>query len=132
MKRTDKTSRSISPLLPVGALLLLSLIFLTGCTDPEGVGPPNRPPVVESLSANPVVLSAGQISAISAVASDPDGDKLAFEWVADLGYLTGQGGEVYYAAPICCANWAVIRVTVKDGNGGVAHDTVTLKIENTP
>jgi len=102
------------------------------CSSPDTVGPPNQPPVVKALSANPVVLSAGQTSEVTVVAADPDGDRLTFEWAADLGYLTGQGAEVIYAAPLCCASWATVRVTVNDGNGGVAHETVTLTIERGP
>ena len=109
--------------------IILTCFLAISCTSPDAIGPPNEPPVVKVLAADPVVLSAGETSEITVVATDPDGDKLTFEWTADLGYLTGQGARVFYAAPLCCASWATVRVTVNDGNGGVARETVTLTIQ---
>lgn len=131
MKATTE-KRTRNGLHPNALVFALTCIMITSCSSPDSVGPPNRPPVVKSLSANPVVLAAGETSVVTVVATDPEGNRLSYEWAADLGYLTGQGTEVFYAAPLCCASWATVRVTVSDGNGGVAHETISLTIERGP
>lgn len=112
---------------PIFTLLTL-LFFFPGCLDPDKNEPPNKPPVLESVVADPHSVYLNETSTITATASDPDRDRLVYEWQADLGILAGNGHEIYYAAPPCCANWDIVRVTVRDGKGGVVRGSVELII----
>lgn len=62
-----------------------------------------------------------------AIASDPDGDKLSYTWMADNGTLSGEGDAVSWTSPGEMGKYK-ITVIVKDGRGGEAHGTKDVKV----
>ncbi len=88
----------------------------------------NRPPVIESLTAEPPVVNKAETADIKCVAFDPDGDELAYQWVVARGNISGQGPRVTWTAPSACGDY-VIRVNVTDGRGGKTSGELGIKVK---
>jgi len=94
---------------------------------PTPPAPVNRPPTVKA-SCNPCTVEVATRSQLSADASDPDGDPLTYRW-------TGPSGTVEQPT-IVTPMWLApmvegpvpVTVTVNDGRGGTASDTVTIQV----
>ncbi len=88
---------------------------------------PNQPPVIESLTADPVLLYAGETSDLNCIASDPDNDPLTYEWSADSGTVTPgtAGAAVFVAGP---PGAVVVTCAVTDPSGGPASDTINISV----
>ena len=92
----------------------------------------NRPPTV-SVTCDVCEIPRGGEVGLTATASDPDGDELAYAWSS----VSGSFGEVAGAAS---AIWTApeeigpvtIRVEVSDGHGGLASAEVTVEVVNRP
>ena len=113
------------------AALLAPLFFFTGCVQPEetGVNPsPNSNPVIESLMVEPSMLSVGQSSTVTVVASHPQGKPLTYRWGASTGDIIGSGPSVRYTASFCCAGPNYVTVTVLDNSGGSATKSIDIFI----
>ena len=87
----------------------------------------NHPPVIESLTAEPSLVSQGKTSTIVCVASDPDRDELSYLWSAAKGNISGQGSAVTWTAPNACVS-CVITVTVADSSGGEASEELEIRV----
>ena len=86
------------------------------------------PPVIASLVAEPIVVLPGQSSALTCVASDPDGGEPAISWLADAGVITpGTGGHATLAAPPEPAT-VTITCTATDVTGLTASATVPVVV----
>ncbi len=99
---------------------------------PEEEPPPaNRRPTV-SASCDPCAVQVGETSNVTATASDPDNDPLTYRWSAPTGTLdrTNQSTAVWTAPGQ--AGPVPISVTVDDGRGGSASDTVTIQVAAPP
>jgi hypothetical protein len=59
---------------------------------------------------------------IECLASDPDDDKLLFEWSADGGTISGEGAGITWTAPSYRGE-VTITITVSDGMGNVATES---------
>jgi outer membrane protein OmpA-like peptidoglycan-associated protein len=93
--------------------------------------PPNRPPVVKA-QCDPCTVEVGQTSTLRAEASDPDGDTLTYNWTTQTGTLaTPAERETRWTAPQQEGK-VPATVTVTDGRGGKASDTVTLQVVRPP
>ncbi len=78
---------------------------------------PNRPPIVESMSASPPQLDPGGKATVSVEASDPNGDELAYQWTVPESWSTeGEGADVDLAAPDRVGATTSVRVVVSDGD----------------
>ena len=65
----------------------------------------NQSPVIESLIAEPSVVTRGENAIIECVASDPDGDTLVYEWSAARGGRAYRGLQTQrYIRPRCHRN----------------------------
>lgn len=97
-------------------------------TFPEDPGT-NLPPAAEA-GADQVVSAgedcAGRVSLDGSASSDPDGDPLAFTWTGSFG--TAQGAIVTVPLPL---GSHTVSLTVGDGRGGTAADTVEVAVEDT-
>jgi hypothetical protein len=90
--------------------------------------PANRAPVIESLTAEPPVVNQAETTVIKCVAFDPDGDELAYQWVAARGNISGQGATVTWTAPSACDDY-VVRVNVTDRRGGKTSRELGIKVK---
>ncbi len=91
---------------------------------------PNNPPVVR-VACEPCTVPRGGEVRLTADASDPDGDDLAYDWGARLGTFTGatDGPDALWTAPDRIGR-VIIRVAVDDGQGGTASARVTVQVVN--
>lgn len=89
---------------------------------------PNHHPVIESLTAKQLLVKQDESTTVTCVASDPDGDKLIYEWKATDGTLSGQGSAITWTAPNTCYA-AIITVTVADDWGGRVREVLSIEVE---
>lgn len=89
---------------------------------------PNHPPTM-SCSAASSSVPAGQSVAITANASDPDGDPLTFTWQASGGRITGSGAQVQFDSTGAAPGHYDVRGTVSDGRGGLADCHIDLEVQ---
>jgi hypothetical protein len=109
---------SISLVTIIAALMGL---FIVSCATAQPAVPsqpskPNKPPVITDITGVTewAPTSDGQLQC---VASDPDGDKLSYTWLADNGTLEGNGDTVTWSSPAVMGKYK-ISCTVADGKGG--------------
>ncbi|MEO7189653.1 MAG: OmpA family protein [Vicinamibacterales bacterium] len=89
--------------------------------------PQNRPPTVRA-ACDPCTVEVGRTSTISADAQDPDGDALTYQWRTQAGTITNPTAR---QSPWTAPNQpgpVPVTVTVNDGKGGTASDTVTIQV----
>jgi len=87
----------------------------------------NKPPEINSLTADAVwTLRSGSLN-VTCDATDPDGDELSYEWVTDGGNITGTETEVVWTAP---AEVGIYYVTVvaKDDHGREDTRSVSISV----
>ena len=87
----------------------------------------NQDPSISDLSADPETVIAGDTATLSCVASDPDGDTLSYAWTCSGGDITGTVSTVTYTALDVGGSYT-IGVTVSDGNGGTADESITVVV----
>jgi len=88
----------------------------------------NQPPVISSLTAAQMQVYPNGNTEIQCVAMDADDDKIAFEWACTGGsFSTTAPGIVTWKAPGGYGEYDV-TVTVEDGKGGSAQQTLTLTV----
>lgn len=111
--------------LSLGALLLVGVVLVSCSTPPSPPPPVNHMPRILSLTAERVEVPVTQRTRITCVAVDSDGDNLSYSWSASGGSVEGAGSEVVWVAPEAPAKYTV-KVTVTDGNGGEASQSLDL------
>ena len=102
----------------------------TTVTPTAPVAPPmpgNRPPTVKAR-CNPCTVEIGKSSTVTADAQDPDGDTLTYKWTAPTGTFANPAErETLWTAP-SQEGTVPATVTVDDGKGGTANDTVNIQV----
>ena len=94
---------------------------------PTPPAPVNRPPTVKAM-CDPCTVYVGEKSQLSADANDPDGDPLTYRWTTPSGTLDNPAiVKPVWTAPMTVGS-VPATVTVSDGKGGTASDTVTLQV----
>jgi hypothetical protein len=92
----------------------------------------NLVPIVASLATSATAVRPGGTITVDAVASDPDGDPLAYKWTApDGGTITGTGDNISWVAPnVAPGGLDIYRIVLKveDGRGGSDEKTATISI----
>ncbi len=88
----------------------------------------NHSPIIESLTAEQTTVIFGNSTAITCVASDEDGDRLAYLWTAEAGEISGEGPDVIWTAPDACGELVPIVVTVIDDRGGETSQEVDIHV----
>ena len=87
----------------------------------------NRPPTVNA-TCDPCSVEVGGSATVTADAQDPDGDPLTYQWTTGAGTLANPTSR---QSPWTAPNQAgpvPFTVTVNDGRGGTAQDTVTIQV----
>jgi outer membrane protein OmpA-like peptidoglycan-associated protein len=90
--------------------------------------PTNKQPTV-SCEAEKSNVRPGESVRCRAVASDPDGDALTYDWTASAGKITGSGNSATWDSTGVPAGSVTITVRVSDGKGGTATSTCTVRVE---
>src|SRR5439155_896815 len=94
---------------------------------PPPPAPANRPPTVRAR-CEPCTVEVGKSSTVTADAQDPDGDVLTYRWTAPTGTLQQPADrQTLWTAP-GQAGPVQVTVTVNDGHGGTASDSVTIQV----
>ena len=87
----------------------------------------NRPPTVRAR-CEPCTVEVGRSSTVTADAQDPDGDVLTYRWSAPTGTLQNPADrQTLWTAPQQVGP-VPVTVTVADGKGGTASDSVTIQV----
>jgi peptidoglycan-associated lipoprotein len=98
---------------------------------PPPAAPQNNPPSVKAR-CEPCTVEVGKSSTVTADAQDPDGDQLTYKWSAPTGTLQNPGDrQSLWTAPMEPGP-VPVTVTVDDGKGGTASDTVTIQVTRPP
>jgi len=88
----------------------------------------NTPPVIDSLTPSSTDLPPEGSCTIGCVASDADGDAITYAWTASGGTISGTGNSISWEAPAAEGIYN-ISVSVNDGHGGTASDSVDIIVE---
>jgi outer membrane protein OmpA-like peptidoglycan-associated protein len=98
---------------------------------PPPAAPANRPPTVKAR-CEPCTVEVGKASTVTADAQDPDGDTLTYKWSAPTGSFANPADrQTIFTCPP--QEGAVpVTVTVSDGKGGTASDTITIQCVRPP
>jgi len=91
----------------------------------------NKPPEITSLTSSAISVAPGGNCTVTCTASDPDGDTLTYQWAATGGAVSGGGSTVTWIAPAVVGGYT-ISVTVSDGKGETASNSLTIPVVNTP
>jgi outer membrane protein OmpA-like peptidoglycan-associated protein len=105
-------------------------VYVAPAPPPPPPPPPpaqvNRPPTVKAR-CEPCVVEVGRTSTVTADASDPDGDALAYKWSAPSGTFANPAErQTIFTCPQTPGSIPV-TVSVSDGKGGTASDTITIQ-----
>lgn len=93
--------------------------------------PQNRPPTVKA-QCDPCTVAPGANSTVRADGQDPDGDTLTYRWNTPSGTLgTPADRQSPWTAPQQ-EGTVPVTVTVDDGKGGTATDTVRIQVVRPP
>lgn len=90
----------------------------------------NHPPVIISVTANPVSISTGAATTITCAASDPDNNTLTYDWVAASGTISGIGSAVTWIAPASSSTYS-IGCIVTDDKGAYVHKSTNVVVTAT-
>jgi outer membrane protein OmpA-like peptidoglycan-associated protein len=94
---------------------------------PAPPAPQNRPPTVKAR-CEPCTVEVGRTSTVTADGSDPDGDTLRYKWSAPAGtFANPSDRQSQWTAPNQ-EGPVQVTVTVDDGKGGTASDSVTIQV----
>ncbi|HET7618943.1 MAG TPA: hypothetical protein VFK20_10570, partial [Vicinamibacterales bacterium] len=94
---------------------------------PPPAPPANHAPTVQAR-CEPCTVELGKTSTVTADAQDQDGDQLTYRWSAPTGSFTaGSERQTPWTAPMQ-EGPVPVTVTVDDGKGGTATDTVTIQV----
>jgi Bacterial Ig domain len=124
----DASDRRLLQSLVLGGFTLLTFSCVHPPDDPISLAG-NRPPVIQSLAADPPRFPVGASASVTVTATDPDNQPLTYRWRASTGDIIGDGPTVLYSASFCCAGPNFVQVTVRDNAGGEATQSVDIFIE---
>jgi outer membrane protein OmpA-like peptidoglycan-associated protein len=98
---------------------------------PPQAPPQNRPPTVKAR-CEPCTVQVGKSSTITADGQDPDGDTLTYKWSVPTGKIANPADrQTLWTAPEQEGS-VPVTVTVDDGKGGTATDTITIQVVKPP
>jgi hypothetical protein len=89
----------------------------------------NRLPIITSLEAEAEWITPSGSVQMTCTASDPDGDKLSYEWITTGGDISGTGAVAIWTAPEEVGMYDITLV-VDDGHDGKDTAFLTLIASN--
>jgi sugar lactone lactonase YvrE len=95
------------------------------------VSAPNQPPVADAGEDQTVECTGfdgASVTLDGSASSDPDGDALSFEWTDADANVVGTTASVNLTLPLGSHTFTL---TVDDGKGGTASDSVTVVVQDT-
>jgi PBP1b-binding outer membrane lipoprotein LpoB len=113
------------------SVFILLTLFVSGCVQPNPTEVNingNSPPVINSITTDPVFITVGTTANITIDATDPDGDVLSYSWSVALGDIIGSGNRVKYTAAYCCVGVNTIHIEVKDSRGASVKSTIDIEV----
>ena len=84
-------------------------------------------PIITAIKFNSSQFAAGKTYKATAEAGDPDGDTLTYKWSGDGTFSSTKSNPTNWTAPNKAGKYK-IKVTVKDGRGGVATRSKTITV----
>ena len=112
-------------------LIIFSLLIagLMSCSeDPANADKnSNGVPQISSIIPNPQNVATTEVTSLTCLAQDPDGDALNFTWSYDHGMVSGSGSNVDWQAPDSAGFYSIV-CTVTDNKGGLAVDSVMIQV----
>ncbi len=102
-------------------VLALIILFIAACV------PANNPPIIASLQAGQEIVPPSCSCQIACEASDPDGDKLVYNWSASGGKIAGRDAVIIWTAPETPGIYT-IAVKVIDETGGESTSSLSIKV----
>lgn len=115
----------------------VAIALLIGCessvTVPGGGGggtAGNRPPVIGALTANPtsITVTEGRPITLQGVASDPEGDTIAYNWTTTGGTLNSTTGQLVYWVPPTTPGTYVVSLLVTDSRGASTSGSLNIVV----
>jgi hypothetical protein len=110
-------------------LVIMTVSVLLLCLSCTTVA--NRQPIITSLEAEAEWIAPLGSLQVTCTASDPDGDKLSYEWTINGGNISGMEHAVIWTAPEEVGVYD-ITVVVDDGHDGKDTGFLTLIASNGP
>ena len=96
-------------------IAILALLWMVSCEQVEDDSDSgNHPPVIENFYATPAVSFDGEEVRLFFSASDPDGDSLAYSFIASLGVVTGGALDSLYLTSTV-NGYHIVIMEVSDG-----------------
>jgi hypothetical protein len=92
-------------------------------------GKGTRNPIIQSFTATPTNVTQGQAITFQALAHDPDGQPLQFNWSTTDGTLSTNTGQVVSWIPPAKPGTYTVMVTVSNGRGGFATGAHNLIVQ---
>ena len=87
----------------------------------------DMPPVVSSITADPMTVSPNAASIVRCNAYDPEGSNLAYAWTATGGTLSGSGSAVVWTAPSQAGQYT-LKCSVSEASGGTDSRSVIVAV----
>jgi hypothetical protein len=94
----------------------------------------NRSPILKTIkcNCNTQELRPGESVSLTAIAEDPDGDRLVYEWQTSTGQIEGEGESVTLSTSSInpLSNFAPVKVTltIKDQRGGSVSNDIVMNV----
>jgi hypothetical protein len=115
------TSYNMRSSINIIGLILLITFIATGCKKVEE----NNPPVITSVTLNPLVVNPDSSTMVKVKATDNDGDLIVYSYTPSGGIIIGNGANVRWLAPDSAGIYTLI-IKASDDKGGVTIDSTAI------